>query len=183
MSRHLHRHVCCQVFSCYRHLTQHASWWTDTSVCDEYESCCVFHSDLLIKQPHIRCFSWKAVQEEGTDLKYHGCQGVCAACMLQWHTQIDLQMITDVIRTCLGPKAMLKMILDLMGSILWAFHINFCLMWKLYWSILWTSSWACTSDITQHVFTSANGVCCVHFTTKCSTSLTYRWLPISYGHA
>ncbi|KIM54648.1 hypothetical protein SCLCIDRAFT_30944 [Scleroderma citrinum Foug A] len=28
------------------------------------------------------------------------------------------KMITDVIRTCLGPKAMLKMILDLMGSIL-----------------------------------------------------------------
>ncbi|KIM51930.1 hypothetical protein SCLCIDRAFT_33065 [Scleroderma citrinum Foug A] len=28
------------------------------------------------------------------------------------------KMIADVIRTCLGPKAMLKMILDLMGSIL-----------------------------------------------------------------
>lgn len=30
----------------------------------------------------------------------------------------DIQTVADVIRTCLGPKAMLKMILDPMGGIL-----------------------------------------------------------------
>jgi T-complex protein 1 subunit gamma len=30
----------------------------------------------------------------------------------------DLQTVADVIRTCLGPKAMLKMVLDPMGGIL-----------------------------------------------------------------
>jgi len=35
-----------------------------------------------------------------------------------------LQTVADVIRTCLGPKAMLKMILDPMGGILYVVHLK-----------------------------------------------------------
>ena len=37
--------------------------------------------------------------------------------MILWYSR-SVQTVADVIRTCLGPKAMLKMILDPMGGIL-----------------------------------------------------------------
>ena len=45
-------------------------------------------------------------------------------CVLKYHSfsnaehPIENQTVADVIRTCLGPKSMLKMILDPMGGIM-----------------------------------------------------------------
>jgi hypothetical protein len=63
----------------------------------------------------------EADRKEGSDGKHHGCQGELArrAEFLVRRLMPNMtQTVADVIRTCLGPKAMLKMILDPMGGIL-----------------------------------------------------------------
>lgn len=93
--------------------------WTDSRVCDE----CDVHVALgrLFMLISTRLCPREAVWKKSTDIEYHGCKGA-------WVHLLDvlfevkavalIQTIADVIRTCLGPKAMLKMILDPMGGIL-----------------------------------------------------------------
>ena len=81
----------------------------------------------------LRHRAWKAVRAQSPNLEYHCSQGMHFCALLSnisW-LYYNIQTVADVIRTCLGPKAMLKMILDPMGGILYvhmtrpyAFHVS-----------------------------------------------------------
>lgn len=63
----------------------------------------------------------EADRKEGSNGQHYGSQGELsgrAEFLVRRLMPKMTQTVADVIRTCLGPKAMLKMILDPMGGIL-----------------------------------------------------------------
>lgn len=71
--------------------------------------------NLLNRHPERR----EAVRQEGATFKHHSSQDVSKVPMptLCYGLLTESVRVADIIRSCLGPKAMLKMLLDPMGGI------------------------------------------------------------------
>ena len=84
-------------------------WWT------------IFPREIFSPFALIRYCAWTAIRTKSPDFKYHSCKGnlLTLRDRNSYSLKPKKKTVADVIRTCLGPKAMLKMILDPMGGILW----------------------------------------------------------------
>lgn len=74
---------------------------------------CVLRTDLLDRYPEWGQTSWS----KSSNIKYHSSQNVCHLHLKYLKLYAKRSSVADIIRSCLGPKAMLKMLLDPMGGI------------------------------------------------------------------
>ncbi len=56
-------------------------------------------------------------RKKSANIKHHGCEDVSNHVPTSEIASTDCSRVADIIRSCLGPKAMLKMLLDPMGGI------------------------------------------------------------------
>ena len=70
---------------------------------------------LLITSRHS---GWRpTIRKKGTAIQYYSSKNVSFRHLAIPHPALTARRVADIIRSCLGPKAMLKMLLDPMGGI------------------------------------------------------------------